>query len=168
MVDEAALTQGTFPKGGSASKGLQAIHKQWALWTIRKFRFIHPELTMTLYGTNWKFTLYVENCDDESFPALTKFFDESVRPMTCNISLSQQIPPVGVLIEEVDNYEEELWLNGEPLPVAAGNNLLSLAESALPEGEIDFDNDQDTWVFRSFTPLRAPLKILLFRMMKNG
>ena len=46
MIDESAQTQGTFPKGGSASKGLQAVHKQWALWTIRRFRFIHPELTM--------------------------------------------------------------------------------------------------------------------------
>ena len=153
MIDEAAMTQGTFPKGESASKGLQAVHKQWALWTIRKFRFIHPELTMTLYGADWKFTIYVANCDDESFTSSTKLFHNSVRPMTCNISLSQQIPPVGVLIEEVDNYEAELWLNGEPLTIAAGNNLLSLAESRLPEGEIDFDNDRDTWVFRSFTPL---------------
>ena len=153
MIDEAAMTQGTFPKGESASKGLQAVHKQWALWTIRKFRFIHPELTMTLCGTDWKFTIYVANCDDEPFAASTKFFHNSVRPMTCNISLSQQIPPVSVLIEEVDNYEAELWLNGEPITVAAGNNLLSLAESGLPEGEIDFDNDRDTWVFRSFTPL---------------
>ena len=154
MLDEAAMTQGIIPKAESASKGLQAVHKQWALWTIRKFRFIHPELTMTLYGADWKFTIYVANCDDDSFAALTELFHNSVRPMTCNISLSQQIPPVGVLIEEVDNYEAELWLNGEPLPVADGNNLLSLAEPALPKGEIDFDNDQDTWVFRSFTPLR--------------
>ena len=154
MLDEAAMTQGIIPKAESASKGLQAVHKQWALWTIRKFRFIHPELTMTLYGADWNFTIYVANCDDGSFAALTEFFHNNVRPMTCNISLSRQIPPVGVLIEEVDNYEAELWLNGEPLPVADGNNLLSLAEPALPKGEIDFDNDQDTWVFRSFTPLR--------------
>ena len=153
MIDEAAMNQGTFPKGESASKGLQAVHRQWALWTIRRFRFVHPELTMTLYGTDWKFTIYIANCDDDSFPGLTKFFHNSVRPMTCNISLSQQIPPAGVLIEEVDNYEAELWLNGEPLTVATGNNLLSLAESGLPEGNIDFDRDQDTWVFRSFTPL---------------
>ena len=153
MIDETALTQGSFPKEVSASKALRAIHKQRALWTIRRFRFIHPELTMTLYGTDWKFTIYVANCDDESFPDLTEFFAESVRPITSNISLSQQIPSVGVLIEEVDNYEAELWLNGEPLPAVAINNLLSLAGSALPEGEIDFENDQDTWVFRSFTPL---------------
>ena len=57
------------------------------------------------------------------------------------------------LIDEVDNYEAELWLNGTPLPGYAVNNLISLAGPALPEGEIDFDNDQDTWVFRSFTPL---------------
>ena len=64
MLDEAAMTQG-IPKAESA--GLQAVHKQWALWTIRKFRFIHPELTMTLYGADWKFTIYVANCDDDSF-----------------------------------------------------------------------------------------------------
>ena len=73
--------------------------------------------------------------------------------MGCNVSLSQKTPPVGDLIEEIDNYEAELWLNGEPLSVATVNYLLSLAESALPEGEIDFVNDQDTWVFRSFAPL---------------
>jgi hypothetical protein len=155
MLDEAATTEGPLPKAASTGQGLQAVHKQWALRTISRFRFIHPELTMSLYGTDWKFTIYVANCDDdESFSALTEFFDNNVRPMTCHISLSQTIPPVGVLIEEVDNYEGELWLHGEPLTVAAGNNLLSLAESALPEGEIDFDNDRDTWVFRSFRPLR--------------
>ena len=108
---------------------------------------------MTLYGTVWEFTLYLANCDEDTFLALEKFFGESVRPATCNISLSQQIPPVGALIEEVDNYEAELWLNGEPLPALAVNNLLSLAEPALPDGEIDFDNDQDAWTFRSLTHL---------------
>ena len=147
------MTQTTFPKGESARKGLQAVHKQWALWTIRKFRFIHPEWIMTLYGTDWKFTIYVANCDDESFATSTKYFNDSVRPATCHISLSQQIPLVGTLIEEVGNYEAEIWLNGEPLSVAAFNNLMSLAESALPDGEIDYDNVQDTWVFRSFIPL---------------
>ena len=153
MTDETALAQGALPKRESTRIGLQAIHKQLALWTIRKFRFLHPDLTMTLYGTDWKFTVYVENCDDESFPALTKYFDENVTPMTCNISLSRQIPSVGLLIQEVDNYESELWLNGEPLTAASVNNLFSLAESALPEGEVYFDNDQDTWVFRSFIAL---------------
>ena len=108
---------------------------------------------MTLYGTDWEFTLYVANCDDESFPSLKEFFDNSVRPITCNISLSQQIPPVGTLVEEVENYEAELWLNGEPLPVLDFNYLLSLAVSELPDGEIDFSNKEDTWLFRSPTPL---------------
>ena len=108
---------------------------------------------MTLYGTDWAFTIYIANCDNGSFPSLEKFFHNNIRPVTCNISLSQQIPLAAVLIEGADSYEAELWLNGEPITVAAGNNLLSLAESALPEGDIDFDNDQDTWVFRSFTPL---------------
>ena len=153
MIDEAALTQGTLPNEDSASKGLQAIHKQLALWTIRKFRFIHPELLIMLYGKDWEFTIFVANCDDGSFAALEELFHNNVRPVTCNISLSQHIPPVGAIIEEDDNYEAELWLNGEPLTATECNNLLSLAEPALPEGEFDFDNDKDTWVFRSFTPL---------------
>ena len=147
------MTQAPFLKGQSASKGLQAVHEQWALWTIRRLRCIRPELTVALYGTDWKFTIYVANCDDESFPALTEFFDHSVRPVTCDISLSQRIPPVGAFIEEIDNYEAELWLNGEPLPAAVVNNLVSLAEPALPDGEIDFDRDQDIWRFRSVNPL---------------
>lgn len=147
------MTQAPCPEGKSASKGLQAVHKQLALWTVRRLRFIRPELTTTLYGTGWKFTIHVANCDDESFPALTGFFDRSVRPATCHISLSQRVPPVGALVEEVDNYEAELWLNGEPLPASAVNNLVSLAEPALPDGEIDFNHDQDTWLFRSLSPL---------------
>ena len=153
MIDEGDLSQGTFPQGESPRKGLQAVHKQWAIWAIRRFRFLHPELTMMLYGADWKFTICLANCDDEHFAALSELFHNTVRPMTCSILLSRQIPSVGMLIEEVDNYEAELWLNGEPLPVVAGNNLLSLAEPALPEGEIDFDNDKDAWVFCSFTPL---------------
>ena len=148
------MTKRSIQKAESTSIGLKAVHKQWALCTIKRFRFIHPELSMTLYGADGRFTIYVANCDDEYFATLTEYFHNSVRPVTCSISLSQQIPAVGALIEEVDNYEAELWLNGEPLPVAACNNLLSLAESELPEGLFDFDNDQDTWVFHSFTPLR--------------
>ena len=153
MLDEAVMTEAPLSEAESASQGLQAVHKQWALWTIRKFRFMHPELNMSLYGKDWKHTIHVANGDDESFTDLTEFFHNNVRPVTCNISLSQQIPLEGVLVEEVDDYEGELWLNGEPLTVADGNNLLSLAESALPEGEIHFNNDGDTWEFRSFTPL---------------
>ena len=67
--------------------------------------------------------------------------------------MSQEIPPAGAVVEEVDNYEAELWLNGEPLPTSDLHDLLALAESALPEGEIEFDNAQDTWVFRSPTHL---------------
>jgi hypothetical protein len=147
------MNEATFPKVGSSEKGLQAVHKQWALWATRRLRFIHPELTLTLYGADWTFTLHVANCDDGAFPALAKYFDQSVRPMTCNIGLSQQVPRIGVLIEEVDDYEAELWLNGEPLSIPDFNNLLSLADPTLPDGGIDFDNNRNTWVFRSFTSL---------------
>ena len=150
---EATMNDATSPKFGSSEKGLQAVHKQWALWATRRLRFIHPELTLTLYGKDWNFTLHVANCDDGTFPALAEYFDKSVRPMTCNIRLSQQTPQAGVPIKKIDDYEAELWLNGEPLPTQEFNNLLSLAEPTLPDGSIDFDNNQDTWVFRSFTSL---------------
>lgn len=147
------MNNATPPKFGSSEKGLQAVHKQWALWATRKLRFIHPELTLTLYGKDWDFTLHVANCDDGAFPALAEYFDHNVRPITCRIRLSQQTPQADVPVEEVDDYEAELWLNGEPLPTPDFNNLLSLAEPTLPDGGIDFDNNQNTWVFRSFTPL---------------
>jgi hypothetical protein len=147
----------------SSEKGLKAVHKQWALFATRRLRLIHPELTLTLYGTDWNFTLHVANCADGAFTALAEYFDHSVRPMTCNIRLSQQIPRVGIPIEEVDDYEAELWLNGEPLPAPAVNRLLSLAEPALPNGGIDFDNSRNTWVFRSFTHLTSDEKACVER-----
>ena len=108
---------------------------------------------MKLYGTGWEYTIHVSNCDDGSFPALSEHFNHSVRPATCKISLSQRIPPAGALVDEGDSYAAELWLNGEPLPASAVNDLLSLAEPGLPDGEIDFDHDQDSWRFRSPAPL---------------
>jgi hypothetical protein len=137
----------------SPEKGLKVVHKQWALWTTRRLRLFHPELTLKLYGADMSFTLHVENCDDRAFPALVKFFDNSVRPATCNIRLSQQTPTVGVPLDEVDDYEAELWLNGEPLSTPHLNSLLSLMEPSLPDGGIDFDSKRDAWVFRSWISL---------------
>ncbi len=161
------MNEATFPKVGSSEKGLQAVHRQWALWATRRLRFIHPELTLTLYGTDWNFTLHVANYDDGAFPALEKYFDHNVRPITCNIRLSQQIPGLGDPIEEVNNYEAELWLNGEPLSTPAFNNLLSLAEPTLPDGGIDFDNNRNTWVFRSFTSLTDDERACVQRATKK-
>lgn len=147
------MNEAKSPNFDSSENGLQVVHKQWALWATRRLRFIRPTLTLTLYGTDWDFTIHVVNCDDSDFPALAEHFDHSVRPITCNIRLSQQIPRLGTPIEEVDDYEAELWLNGEPLSTPDFNILLSLAEPTLPDGWIDFDNNQNTWVFRSFTSL---------------
>ena len=139
-------------KTKSPENSLQAVHKQWALWATRQLRLLHPELELTLYGRDWDFILHVADCDDGTFSALAEFFDNSVRPMTCNVRLCQQVPQFAQ-IKEVDNYEAELWLNGEPLPAGDFNYLLLLAEPTLPNGVIDFDHAQNTWVFRSFTAL---------------
>jgi hypothetical protein len=151
--DLTCFHKATMNEIGSSEKGLQAVHKQWALSATMRLRFIHPELTVILYRKDWYFTLHVANCDDSAFPALVEYFDHSVRPITCNIRLSQQIPTVGAPIEEVDDYEAELWLNGKPLSTQDFNSLMSLSEPNLPDGGIDFDNNQNTWVFRSFTSL---------------
>lgn len=99
------------------------------------------------------------NCEDSDFPSLAQYFDQSIRPITCNIELSQQVPQTAISIEEVNDYEAELWLNGEPLPVSDFNSLLSLASPALPDGGIDFDNKRNTWVFSSFTSLTYDEKV---------
>jgi hypothetical protein len=147
------MNEDTSSQAGSSEKGLKAIHKQWAVSATRMMRLIHPELTLSLYGADWIFTLHVANCSYDTFAALAEFFDNHVRPVTCNIKLSQQPPQVGVLIKETDDYEAELWLNGKPLPTPDFDRLLSLAEPSLPDGGIDFDNKRDTWVFCSFAPL---------------
>lgn len=115
--------------------GLKALHKRWAVFATRRLRFIHPELTLTLYGTDMALTIHVANCGAAAFPALAKYFGHDVRPMTCNIRLSQATPQFGVPIEEVYDYEAEFWLDGVPLSVPDLNRLLSFAEpdfSTLP------------------------------------
>ena len=112
-----------------------------------------PELTLTLYGGDWAFSIHVTNCGAGAFPALVEEFDRNIRPATCQIVLSQRPPQAGVRIEEADDYEAELWLNGEPLSARDFNSLLLLAEPDLPDGGIDFDNTRDAWIFRSFTAL---------------
>ena len=53
------MNEATLPNIGSSERGLKAVHKQWALWATRTLRFIHPELTLTLYGTD------ADSADDE-------------------------------------------------------------------------------------------------------
>jgi len=130
-------------------------------------RLLHPELALSLYASGWTFSLYVENCKDEDFTALAEDFDKNIRPVTCNIQLSRHKPEAGVLIEEAHDYERELWLHGEPLPTPDINRLLSLSESTLPDGWIDFDNGKDAWVFRSFTSLSEDQRACVRRAAKK-
>lgn len=147
------MNESTVQREGSSEAGLKAVHRQWVLVTIRKLRLIYPELTFTLYGAGLTFTIHVANCDTGAFAALVEEFDRNIRPATCHIILTQQTPQVSAPIEEANDYDAELWLNGEPLPVRHFNILLWLAQPNLPAGGIDFDNTRDTWVFRSFTAL---------------
>lgn len=148
--------------------GLQAVHKRWAIYAARRLRFIHPDLSMRLYESGWKFTLHVNNYSGKNFLELAEFFDRSVRPITCNISLSQELPQDCALVEERDSYEAELWLNGDPLSVGHFNNLLAIAEPALPAGSIDFDQDRNTWVFKSVTSLSDNEKACVQGAMKKA
>jgi hypothetical protein len=143
---------------------LMSVHRQWALYATRQLQLRHPELTLKLYGDGeWTYTLHVMNCSPGAFPALAEYFDHDIRPLTCNIRLSQEIPTEGSRINGVDDYTAELWLRGQPLSAPSLNNLLWLAEPELPDGGINFDNARNAWVFRSFQPLSDDEKIRVQR-----
>ena len=156
-VGDHALVQ----KARPVSDVLQAVHTQWALWTIRQLRFTRPELIMTLYGTDCKFTIHIANSDAEGFSDLVVFFNLNVRPASCDISLSRKVPQDRFIIKEVDNFEADLWLHGEPLPATIINSLASLAEPRLPEGNFDFDQKKNKFMFRSHIPLTADEQLLV-------
>jgi hypothetical protein len=150
---EAVMNETIGTNTGTPEGGLPALHRQWALCATRRLRLQHPDLSLSIYGLGTTFLLHVENCDPADFPALVEHFDNSVRPMTCNITLSQNVPQFWAPIEEVDDYEAELWLAGEAQPVPRLNRLLALAEPSLPIGGIDFNRDLNAWVFRTFGSL---------------
>lgn len=150
-----------------SNNGLQALHKQWAIWATRKLRLIHPELALKLYGTDWNYVIHVASCEVSEFPELAKYFDNNVCPMTCNVRLSQDIPLDFLPIEEIVNYEAELWLNGAPLSVRELNDILFLAEQALPNGGIDFNNNRNVWEFRSLDALTNEEKDIVKRAAKR-
>jgi hypothetical protein len=132
---------------------LQTVHRQWALVTIRKLRLIHPEFSVTLYGNQFAHTFHVHECEDTAFNELQTWFKSSLKPVTCDIKLSQIAPTDQELIAEPDNYENEIWLNGEPLSARDFNTLMSIAEPDLPKGGLDFDNSRDAWMFKVFADL---------------
>jgi hypothetical protein len=150
-------------RSGSAENSLKAIHRQWAICATRRLRLLRPELRMKLYGAEWAYTLHVVNCPESAFPALAAFFEDEVRPVTCDVRLSPEVPTVGAPIEDTHDYEAELWLQGEPLSAPAHNSLLSLAEPGLPDGGIDFDHENKTWVFRSFHTLTDEDRVSVHR-----
>jgi hypothetical protein len=147
------MSEASRPPSGSSENSLKALHRRWAIAATRRFQLMHPELTLKLYGADWAYTVHVTNCPDSEFPALAEYFHRQIRPATCDTRLSLTIPTVGEPIETLVDYEAELWLHGEALPIPALNTLLSLAEPGLPDGGIDYDNGRNTWVFRSFNPL---------------
>lgn len=158
-VHGATMNEEKFPETGSNENASLLLRRQWAYWATMRLRFIHPELTLTLYENDWVFTIHVENYTDGNFLELAEYFERNVRPMTCNIKLSQEVPQIGAQVLEAKDYESELWLNGKPLPAPEFNTLLFLAEPDLPDGGLDFDNANNAWVFRSYTQLTTDEKI---------
>jgi len=121
----------TFLKEEPSEQGLQAVHKQWALWATRRFRFSHPELDLALYGAGWDFMLHVRNCKEDAFPALEEYFDLHIRPMTCNIRLSRQAPKLGVQIQPVKCSGERIeWLLVESMAACQPNPIMKYYEAA--------------------------------------
>ncbi|MEQ8285605.1 hypothetical protein [Thalassospira sp.] len=141
--------------GGAISKdnSMLAIHTNFAIWSARRLGFLYPDLRLTLYGSEYTFTIYIENCPNEEFSSLSELFNDKIRPITCNITLANSRKNFGSIIDRKVSYESELWLNDEPLNSSELNKLIFLAESKLPEGGVDFDHEAHRWVFKSPTPL---------------
>jgi hypothetical protein len=157
------MSEASRPPSGSSENSLKVLHRRWAIAATRRFQLMHPELTLKLHGADWAYTVHVTNCPNSEFPGLAEYFYHQIRPATCDMRLSLTIPTVGEPIETLVDYEAELWLHGEALPIPAFNTLLSLAEPGLPDGGIDFDNGRNTWVFRSFNPLNDDEKACVQR-----
>ena len=139
---------GPSPTQSEPESPLRTLHQQWALGATRKLELIHPALNLTLYRIDWRFIVHVDSCTEEVFRSAGQDL-EDVRPATCDLTLSRQVPPSATLIPRHSEYSAEVWLSGAALPVPLLNNLLSLAEPHLPEGRLDFNLERQGWEFRS-------------------
>jgi hypothetical protein len=132
---------------------LEELHRQWAIWSTKKLRFLYPELTAVLYKTDGRFIVHVSCTTEVGFPKLQDIFDKEIRPAASPIHLSETAPEAGARVEEETSYGAELWLNGVPLPAPLVNKLLAVAAPDVPDGSLDYAREKDTWVFRSLKKL---------------
>jgi hypothetical protein len=148
--NDIAMTESKDPNRNLPQQGtLEALHRQHAIWTIKRFRFLHPDLTSVLYKSDGWFIVHVSALGELKFPELQKVFDSEIRPAGSPIRLSEAAPQAGVPVEEETSYGAELWLNGVPLPAWLVNKLLGVAAPDVPEGSFDYAREEDTWLFRS-------------------
>ncbi len=121
------------------------IHTGWARWTISSLRLKYPGIEAKLYKTPDRFHIVIENLP---LSLTDEVFNSEIRPATCDIALSTNVPANSSIIEDYE-YGQELWLTGQPVSVPTLNQLLMLASKDVPHGGIDFDTPNDEWVFTS-------------------
>ena len=68
---------------------LMALHKQWALSTIRRLRLLYPELQFALYEAGWSFIIQVPDSEQSRLADLQQIFETQIRPISCDVRLSR-------------------------------------------------------------------------------
>lgn len=142
------------------------VSRGWARWTARAFRIRYPQYETYLYENAGRYFLY-SNVPEEELAVIQKIVHEQIRPMTCPLGLVNLVPVDGVLLDDTQSYEKELWLNDAPLSVPDLNRLLGLVDPTLPIGGIDYSFDHDSWLFKSFEPLSGGQRDQLRVAMKT-
>lgn len=128
------------------------VRRQWAIFAARGFRYRFPEARVQLYESPVEFLLVLENCP-ERFEDMASTFDGEIRPVTCPMRVIQHANPSLLLVDERQDYVQELWLSGEPISTPAANQLLMLTRPDIPLGGIDYSHVDDAWVFTSHNAL---------------
>jgi hypothetical protein len=142
----------SYSKEPATLKTLHDLHRQYAIWSAQKLRYLYPDVTAVLYETDEWFIVQVSGNEGLPFAELERVFSNEVRPAASPIRLSQTASAAGIPVEEA-SYEAELWLNGVPLPSPLLNKLLGVAAPNVPNGSLDYAREEDAWVFRSLQEL---------------
>ncbi len=151
---------------GQPDDTLASVHKAWAIWTARKIRLRYPKLSVRIYKNGYKFLFQIDGSAAQ-YLELSKIFDDELRPLTCDISLTNAPPENYEVVLETNDYESELWLNGHPLSVLDLNKSLFLAVNNFPHGSLKYDFASSGWLFESFAPLVDSEKSTVFSSAKK-
>lgn len=68
---QAAMNESKVPNGKLPQQGtLEALHRQHAIWTTKKLRFLYPKLTAVLYESDGRFIVHLSALTELKFSEL--------------------------------------------------------------------------------------------------